>query len=58
MADISMCEGRNCKQRNECYRYTAVPDKLQSYVEFDKIKEKDSCNGFLEDEYGKKNSRS
>lgn len=32
MPDISMCKGGNCVKREECYRYTAVPnDHYQSY---------------------------
>lgn len=56
MADITMCEGKNCKQRSECYRYTAIPSKLQSYSEFDKIKDNDYCSMFWENDNGKKNN--
>jgi hypothetical protein len=33
MPDISMCDGRNCEIRNECYRHTAQPNTngFQSY---------------------------
>ena len=36
MADITMCKGVTddgvvCKRRDNCYRYTAKPDKYQSY---------------------------
>jgi len=36
MPDITMCQGRDCPKREECYRYTAKPDPLrQSYAAFD-----------------------
>jgi len=31
MADISMCMNDFCDSRYQCYRYTAIPDKYQSY---------------------------
>lgn len=32
MADITMCSGRGCKQRNSCYRFTATACEFrQSY---------------------------
>ena len=32
MADISMCTGKNCKMREKCYRFTAIPSEYwQSY---------------------------
>jgi hypothetical protein len=32
MPDITMCKGRDCPLKNNCYRYTATPDELaQSY---------------------------
>lgn len=34
-----MCNGRDCPRRMDCYRYIAIPDKLQSYGYFD-----DVCN--------------
>lgn len=32
MADITMCNGKNCDLAFTCYRYTATPSKyMQSY---------------------------
>ena len=32
MPDITMCEGKGCLMRDECYRYTATPYEFnQSY---------------------------
>ena len=31
MADITMCNGKNCPLRKKCYRYTATPGHWQSY---------------------------
>ncbi len=31
MADISMCEGKDCNLRETCYRFTAKPSEYQSY---------------------------
>jgi hypothetical protein len=35
MPDISMCSNRTCPQRNECYRFRAVPNPYrQAYSDF------------------------
>lgn len=31
MPDIAMCRGDDCEQRNQCYRYTAMPAMLQTW---------------------------
>lgn len=31
MPDITMCEGKECPIKNQCYRYTANPSDYQSY---------------------------
>ena len=31
MADITKCDGVNCKMREMCYRYTALAGTMQSY---------------------------
>jgi len=33
MPDIAMCCGVRCAKRNRCYRFTATPDRYQSYFE-------------------------
>jgi hypothetical protein len=33
MADITMCKGVGCPMKEQCYRYTAIPDEIaQSYL--------------------------
>ena len=32
MADISMCAGEECEIRLSCYRFTATPSRLQTYI--------------------------
>ncbi len=31
MADITMCDGKNCDLATTCYRYKAEPSRNQSY---------------------------
>lgn len=36
MPDISMCQQSNCRVRNNCYRYRAIPSEFrQSYIVFE-----------------------
>jgi hypothetical protein len=35
MPDITMCIQKDCKIRKLCYRYTAKPDRLQSFFAAD-----------------------
>lgn len=32
MPDITMCLGNGCPMKEQCYRYRAVPNKIQSYM--------------------------
>ena len=34
MPDISMCANYKCVRRSDCYRYRAIPFKLQTYSRF------------------------
>lgn len=45
MPDISMCMNSKCVRREECYRYRAIPFKIQSYSNFRPIKGK--CRNFM-----------
>jgi hypothetical protein len=47
MPDISMCKNEECPLRNQCYRYTAVPEVYQSYASF-KPDENGKCDYFIE----------
>jgi hypothetical protein len=33
MPDITMCKGKKCPLKNECYRYTAKPNSEQYYYD-------------------------
>lgn len=35
MADITMCHGRGCPLREDCWRYKATPTSIQAYAAFD-----------------------
>ena len=39
MPDISMCLNHKCPERSNCYRYRAVPFKIQTYSLFNKTLE-------------------
>lgn len=45
MPDISMCQNKNCKFKNDCYRFTAIPNEhRQSYASF-------NCKDKVDDSY-------
>lgn len=59
MPDICMCMSKNCERKEECYRAQAVPDKLQTYADFEELCSKDGFQHFWEfkkrnDNIGKK----
>lgn len=35
--DITMCLTEDCDKREECWRYKATPDRLQSYSDFTQL---------------------
>ena len=45
MPDISMCMNERCVRRKECYRYMAIPFKIQTYSDFRPINGK--CRYFM-----------
>ncbi len=51
MADITMCEGRNCPLKEKCYRHTAIPNIYRQsyfvYMPYDESKE--NCPDFWDD---------
>jgi hypothetical protein len=56
MADITMCEGRNCPLKEKCYRHTAFENPFrQSYFSTEPYDDKkENCEYFWEDtEYRK-----
>ena len=47
MPDISMCQNKECKLKEECYRFTAKPSEvMQAYGEFN-CKDKDGIDTFF-----------
>jgi len=49
MADITKCEGENCKLKETCYRFTAKESEFnQSYFFKPPIKENEKCDYYLE----------
>ncbi|MCD7819872.1 MAG: hypothetical protein LUH07_12625 [Lachnospiraceae bacterium] len=57
MPDISMCFGRRCKKKDECYRHCARPDRPeQSYMDFEKwCNEKTGYPDMIPMQKGRKN---
>ena len=52
MLDISMCKGENCPIRDSCYRFTAIPDRFQSYGAFEEFLVDGQCPWYWEVKYG------
>ncbi len=50
MPDISMCSGVNCPIKKECYRFTAIPNVIQSYSSFRYDEEKKECEFKIEND--------
>jgi len=50
MADISMCNGKDCKNKAKCYRYTAPPNEYwQAYAMYDLLRiESEGCEYFVD----------
>jgi hypothetical protein len=47
MADITMCEGKNCPLKESCYRYTAKPNEYrQSYFVNSPVKD-GQCDEYM-----------
>ena len=45
MPDITMCLNVDCKMKDKCYRYKAIPDILQSYAKYEPNNGK--CDNFV-----------
>ncbi len=45
MNDITMCKNNDCKDRQKCYRYTAMPSSYQSYADF-KPRKDGECDSY------------
>lgn len=46
MPDISMCEGRGCPHKNQCYRHTAFPSEYRQAYFCDPPYKMDGCDYF------------
>lgn len=53
MADITMCEGKGCKAKNTCLRYTAKAGFRQSYFIETPIKN-NGCDHYINHNYAKR----
>jgi hypothetical protein len=48
MPDISKCLARyDCPLKQDCYRYTSLSDRWQSYMDFRYDKDKKTCEDFM-----------
>jgi hypothetical protein len=51
VADITKCKNENCKIKEDCYRFTALVRKHQSYMFMDKeVKNASDCEFFWDNE--------
>lgn len=39
MPDITMCANKSCPKLRSCYRFMAIPDRLQSYAGYVPVKD-------------------
>lgn len=47
MVDIAMCNRRDCKDKNTCFRYLAFPSEYQTYIILDILEpDKDVCSHY------------
>lgn len=51
-----MCMSQGCPKKNECYRHTAKPDRLQSYSNYEMDCLKDDYKFFWKDGRVKENT--
>lgn len=48
MPDISMCSNKECSRKEECYRFTAIPNEFrQAYADFEEIENGKGCGYFM-----------
>ena len=53
--DITMCTTKYCPVKEKCYRYTAIPDRIQSYSDFSPVCCEDGSFNFFIDNKEEKN---
>lgn len=47
MADITMCEDKECSKAKECYRFNAVPNKWRQSYFIKTPRQGDKCKEFV-----------
>ena len=47
MADITMCEGKDCKLKETCYRFKATPNEYRQSYFIDPPIKKDKCDYYI-----------
>lgn len=48
MPDISMCQNKDCKSHEKCYRFMAKPNQhRQAYMDFKPDDNDDKCDDYL-----------
>jgi len=58
MPDISMCKGKDCPLKENCYRYTATPSCYQTFfVNPPYNREKRECDYYWENKKYKENDK-
>lgn len=55
--DITMCTTKYCPVKEKCYRYTAIPDRIQSYADFSPVCYEDGSFDHFIDNKEKENGR-
>jgi len=48
MPDITMCKGTDCKLRDECYRYTAIPSEYRQSWFIEVPFKNNECDEFMQ----------
>ena len=46
MPDISMCINKECKDKDTCYRFNAIPDSYQCYIWKTGELNKETCDSY------------
>lgn len=47
MADIAMCQNKDCPSHPKCYRFTAWAGPRQAYMDFQPDEDEESCDHFV-----------
>lgn len=47
MPDITMCEGKNCPTKHQCYRHTAFPNEYRQAYFVEPPYQMDGCPYFM-----------